>query len=123
MALTISRRDYGDITVLELDGSMSSPYVLSFRETVDDLIRSDRNKIVLLYQGVPYMDSMGLSVVGGAYAKLRNAGGKLVFAGLTAKVREVFELTRLIGVFTVFNTLDEALSSLGYKPDSSNGTE
>jgi anti-sigma B factor antagonist len=124
--LRISRCDYGDITALQLDGGMDMGNLRnrpSFREAIDDLIRNHRNKIILLYQGVRYQDSMGNGEIVSAFTRVRNAGGTLVFVGLPAKVREVFELTRLIVVFSVFNTLEEALSYLGYNSDSSNGTE
>jgi anti-sigma B factor antagonist len=121
MALRISRQDYGDITVLELAGSMSMGNLCdrpSFREAVDDLIRSHRSKIVLLYSGVPYQDSMGNGEIVSAFTRVRNAGGTLVFVGLTQKISDLFQITKLITVFPVFNTLDEALSHLGYSQDS-----
>jgi len=124
--LRISRRDYGDITVLELGGSMTMLNLSdrpSFREAVDDLIRSHRTKIVLLYSGVPYQDSMGNGEIVSAFTRVRNAGGTLVFVGLTEKISDLFRLTRLITVFPVFETLDEALSHLGFKQGGSDGIE
>jgi anti-sigma B factor antagonist len=120
MALRIIRRDYGDITVLELDGGMTMvnlPNPPLFRDTIDDLIRSQRNKIVLLYEGVPYQDSTGNGEIVRAFTKVRNAGGTLVFVGLTQKINDLFQITKLITVFPVFKTLDEALSHLGYSQD------
>lgn len=124
--LRISRRDYGDITVLELDGGMTMGNLCdrpSFREAIDDLIRSHRSKIVLLYSGVPYQDSMGNGEIVSAFTRVRNAGGTLVFVGLTEKINDLFNITKLIIVFTVFETLDEALSHFGYNPDSSDGSK
>lgn len=122
--LKISRRDYADITVLELNGRMSQGNLVpSFREAIDDLIHNHRNRIILLYQGVPYQDSTGNGEVVSAFTRVRNAGGKLVFVGLTEKVRDLFQVTKLMAVFSVFNTLEEALLYLGYTANSSNGTE
>lgn len=124
--LRISRRDYGDITVLELDGGMTMGNLRdrpSFREAVDDLIRTHRTKIILVYAGVRYQDSMGNGELVSAFTKVRNAGGILVFAGLPEKISDLFQVTKLMTVFSVFNTLDEALSHLGYNPSSSDGSE
>lgn len=127
IVLKISRRDYGGITVLELNGGMSMSNLRgdspSFRETIDALIQSHRTKIVLLYQGVPYQDSMGNGEIVSAHIKARNAGGELVFVGLTEKISDLFQVTKLMTVFPVFNTLDEALAYLGFRPDATHGIE
>ena len=120
--LRISRKDYGDITVLELEGSMSMGNVISgpssFRGTMDALIQAKRTKIVLMYQGVPYQDSSGNGEIVSAFTKVRNAGGTLVFVGLTQKISDLFEITKLAKVFQVFDTLEDALSCFGSKKDS-----
>ena len=96
--------------------------VPSFREAIDDLIHNHRNRIILLYQGVPYQDSTGNGEVVSAFTRTERRG-KLVFVGLTEKVRDLFQVTKLMAVFSVFNTLEEALLYLGYTANSSNGTE
>lgn len=68
---------------------------------------------VLNLAGVPYVSSAGLRVllIGAKAAKA--AGHKLVLAGLSESVREVFDISGFSTIFNIETDVDSALAALG----------
>ena len=56
-----------------------------------------------------YIDSSGIASLLEVLKEARNKGKKFVLFGLTAGVREVLQLTRLTGVFEIYETEEEVL--------------
>ncbi|HAI75198.1 MAG TPA: anti-anti-sigma factor [Microscillaceae bacterium] len=61
---------------------------------------------------VTYMSSAGLGALIVLLTKFRNKGGELVLINPSEKVRSLLLITKLEGIFSVFNTVEEALQSL-----------
>ena len=59
---------------------------------------------------VPYMDSCGLGLIVGHFVRCQNKGVRLVAAGASARVRELFKTTRIDKLFPMTSTVDEASS-------------
>jgi ABC-type transporter Mla MlaB component len=57
--------------------------------------------------GVPYMDSSGLGVIVTHYVHCQGKGIKLLLAGLSPRVLELFKMTRLDTTLPVAPTLEE----------------
>jgi anti-sigma B factor antagonist len=111
MSLRITRIDYGDVTVLELDGRINlGSGAVVFRKTVRDLLKEGRLKLVVVQEGVSFVDSAGNGELVTAYTTARNVGGDLVFAGREGAITNVFQITKLFTVFQIFDTVRDALS-------------
>jgi anti-sigma B factor antagonist len=82
----------------------------SLRDSVKDLI-SQNNHIVLNLSGVNYIDSGGLGTLVALYTTARNAGGAIKLAALTQRVGDLLQVTKLLTVFEVFDTVEEAVKS------------
>ena len=112
--LRFARREVGEVTVLELQGRMTRPELVSdqprFRDVIDDLLRSSRLKIIVVYKEIDYQDSTGNGEIVSALVRARNAGGDLAIVGLQGRVLNLFKVTRLESVFKCFPTISEALS-------------
>ena len=67
--------------------------------------------VVLDLHHVAFIDSSGLGAIVAAMKHLA-PDRKLVLAGLTPTVEKVFKLTRMDSVFSVFPTIEGALSEL-----------
>jgi len=61
--------------------------------------------------GVGYMDSSGVASLVKLLARVRRRQVDLKLAGMTRRVRSVFEITRLDTVFEIFASVQEALAS------------
>lgn len=60
---------------------------------------------------VPYMDSCGLGLLVGHFVRCQSKGIKLIAAGVTPRVLELFKTTRVDNLFPITATVDEASSS------------
>ena len=78
MAITISERRVGDVTVLEIKGRIvfyDGAAVL--RAQINELLDQARLKILLDLSGVTYIDSFGVGVIATKYVSLKRKGGDL----------------------------------------------
>ena len=60
---------------------------------------------------VTFMDSSGLSALIGCWRQMQEQGGRLVVVGATGEVLEVFRLTRLDRLISLFPTEPEVWST------------
>jgi anti-anti-sigma factor len=57
---------------------------------------------------VPYMDSTGLGMIVKHYVRCQGKGVRVIAAGASARVIELFKLTRMDGVITTTSAVDDA---------------
>ena len=63
---------------------------------------------VLDFSGVPYMDSAGMGAVINHYVHCQNRGARMVAAGVSSRVMELFKLTKVDTVIPLAETVEEA---------------
>ena len=112
MALEISQREVNGVYVLSLKGRL----VLGdesggFRSTVENLLKTGANKIVINLEGINYVDSAGLGAIIEAHRNTKARGGHLKLCNLGPKFRQALEFVRLINIFETFPTESAALQS------------
>ena len=59
-----------------------------------------------------FVDSSGLGALLSCLRTMNNKENQLKLVGLTKPVRALFELVRMHRIFSIYNTVDEALASL-----------
>ena len=107
MALTIASREVDGVTVLDLSGRITlGEGSVQLREAVRDLISKGSRNILLNMSDVNYIDSSGLGELVSAFTTAKNQGASVKLLGLTKKVKDVLQLTKLYTVFDVYE--DEA---------------
>ena len=67
-------------------------------------------KIVVDLEKVNYIDSSGLATLVELLKKTKSQGGNLGLAGMSDKVKSLFEITKLDKLFLIFPNRDEAIS-------------
>jgi anti-anti-sigma factor len=112
-------RRFADVTVAAPAGQIDHPTAQQLQEALapilDDL--SQRKGVLLLdFEGVEYISSMGLRVLMVAAKKLRAQKGRIAVAGLRPVVAEIFEIARFKHVVEVFPSIRSALQELS--PDA-----
>ncbi|MDD2716289.1 MAG: STAS domain-containing protein [Candidatus Wallbacteria bacterium] len=70
------------------------------------------NGLVISLKNVRYIDSSGLGILTGILRAAKEAGKKLILSELSHDVKNVFELTRLIDFFKIFEDTQEAIAAL-----------
>src|SRR6201996_1640985 len=109
-----------NITYKETDGvsiiSYNGRIVLgtesaALRERVKTLLVEDRKKIVLNMSDVTYIDSSGLGMLVGLHVSARGQGAEMHLSNLGEKFQDVLQLTRLLTVFSAYDTEAAAISA------------
>ena len=101
----------GKTAVVEVNGDIDLQRSKDFQRGLTALFEGAPKGIVLDLSGVPYMDSSGVASLVKLLSRVRRERISLRLAGLTARVRSVFETTRLDAVFDIFPTPQEALEA------------
>jgi anti-sigma B factor antagonist len=114
VALSIASREVDGVTVLDLNGRITlGEGSVQLRDAIRDLIGKGQKSILLNLSEVNYIDSSGLGELVSAYTTARNQGAALKLLGLTKKVNDLLQLTKLYTVFDIYD--DEASAIASYK--------
>jgi anti-sigma B factor antagonist len=107
MSAKLSTRQVGDVTVIDVSGRITlGEGASAFRDTVRDLSAKGDKKILLNLSDVTYIDSSGIGEMVSGFTTVTNHGGQLKLLGLSKKVKDLLQITKLYTVFEVFD--DEA---------------
>jgi anti-anti-sigma factor len=98
--------------LLKVSGRMDAENAQEFEDACQQWISKGAKDLIADLSGLEYVSSMGLRCFLSVAQKLQPASGKLVLCGLHGLPRQVFEMTRLITLFPVFDTAEKALASL-----------
>lgn len=117
MALQISIRQAGDITILDLQGraTISDGESELLKSRLEELISSGARKLLLNFGEMHRVDSAGFSVIVKVCVSLREKGGDLRFIRPTGPALLAFNVLRLLDMIRTFDTEDEALASFRAK--------
>jgi anti-sigma B factor antagonist len=107
MNMTISTRQVGGITILDIGGRIVlGEEGASVRDVIRDLLNNGHKQILFNLGDVDYIDTIGLGSLVGAFTTVRKQGGDLKFLNLPEKFARVMQITQLYTVFDIIN--DEA---------------
>ena len=107
--LKIQTKTNKNAIIVEIEGDVdlySSPQV---RKKILDIINKKTPALLINLEGVTYMDSSGVATLVEGLQRMKEYNGKLCIYNLQGAVRDVFELSRLDKVFTIFENESEAL--------------
>ena len=111
MQLKLTTRTVQDILVLNCDGRIVfGEESAELRDSVKTLIAQNK-KIVLNLGGVSYIDSGGLGTLVALYTTAHNSGGSIKLCNLTQRVGDLLQVTKLLTIFEVYETEEEAIQS------------
>ncbi len=107
MSATLSPRQVGDVTVIDVTGRITLGEGSSnLREGIRDLVTKGHKKLLLNLGDVSYIDSSGIGELVSGFTSVANQGGHLKLLHLTKRVRDLLQITKLYTVFEVYD--DEA---------------
>ena len=109
MQITARRND--QTTIFNLRGDIDFSNSPEVRQSLLREIRESRVPCVVVnLSGVHYIDSSGVaSLVEGLKAS-RDLGSRFILVGLSTAAREVLQLSRLLKVFEIYGSEEEALA-------------
>ena len=112
MSMSITKRKLDDVVILDLAGRITiGEGTIMLRGRIRDLMQEGNRKFLLNLAEIDYIDSSGLGELVSSFTTVRNQAGQLKLLGLTHRVRDLMQITKLLTVFDVFDREAEALKS------------
>ncbi len=110
--MTISTSLVGTVTVVRIRGTLGAAegdpgLRLAIRKAVDSGARA----VVINLQDVSAIDSSGIADLASSHMTLASIGGRLKLCNLSQKIKDIFVVTRLNGVFDTYPTEDAAIAT------------
>lgn len=107
MSVKLSTRQVGDVSVVDVAGRITLGEGSSaLRDLMRDMVSKGQKKILLNLGEVSYIDSSGIGELVSGFTTVTNNGGQLKLLGLTKRVKDLLQITKLYTVFDVHD--DEA---------------
>lgn len=108
--LYINERRSGEVTILDLKGRLRvGGNAVALHRSIRTLIVEKKIRILLNLAGVTFIDSCGLGELVASQVSVENKGGEIKLVGLTETLRELFQATRLLAVFDVYESEADAI--------------
>jgi len=112
VSVKMSSRQVGDVTVVDAAGRITLGEGASvFRDMIRDLAAKGDKKILVNLSDVSYIDSSGIGEMVSSFTTVTNHGGQLKLLGLTKRVKDLLQITKLYTVFDVFEDEPSAIRS------------
>jgi anti-sigma B factor antagonist len=113
MSLNVKTRRVDNIVIVEMSGRLTiGEPVLLLRETLRVQVNDGVRQFIMNLGDVSYIDSSGLGELVSAYTTVRNKQGDVKLLNLTAKAKDLLQMTKLLTVFDVFDDEAKAIEKL-----------
>ncbi len=110
MKVTVSEKN--GVSVVSVSGKMmGGPDTGELDEKLYALLAKGNKNAVVDLLNCEWINSSGLSILIHHYKKFKDAGGELRLANLTDKIERIMVISRLTEVFSVHDTLDDAVAA------------
>lgn len=107
--MNIKSYEQDGVAVFQVNGEIN----ISTSPELRKLFEKDlKKKIVIDFEKVTYIDSSGLATLVEVLKKTRTQGGLLGLAGMSDKVKSLFEITKLDKLFSIFPNQKDAVASV-----------
>ena len=95
------------VTIFQVDGEIN---ISTSPELKKQYEKVTAKKVVVDLEKVNYIDSSGLATLVEILKKTKSQGGSLGLAGMSEKVRSLFEITKLDKLFSIYPNQQEAVT-------------
>ncbi len=110
--MTIEERPTGNVMILDLKGKLTiGDGDELLKDKINSLVQQGHTKLILNLADVPYIDSGGLGQVVRTYTTVKQHDGSLKLMNVTKRIEDLLAITKLLTVFDVFETEQDALQS------------
>ena len=112
MALHIVEKEVNGVTVVQLAGRVTlGEESNQLRTKLKELLSQGKTRLVLDLSEVTYIDSAGLGTLVAGFTSAQNQGANLKLANLTKRFSEQLNITKLVTVFDVYDSVEDAIKS------------
>ncbi|MDQ2842396.1 MAG: STAS domain-containing protein [Acidobacteriota bacterium] len=112
MSVKLTSRQVGDVTVIDAAGRVTlGEGASAFRDAIRNFAAKGDKKLLLNLGEVSYIDSSGIGEMVSGFTTVTNGGGQLKLLGLSKRVKDLLQITKLYTVFEVYDDEAEAVRS------------
>ena len=112
MNVKLTSRQVGDVTVIDAAGRLTlGEGASAFRDYIRDLSGKGNKKLLLNLSDVSYIDSSGIGEMVSGFTSITNNGGQLKLVGLSKRVKDLLQITKLYTVFEAYDDEAQAVRS------------
>ncbi len=97
--------------LIRAHGRLDASTVSQMERALMDAHRQGGRVVLINMEALQYISSSGLRVLLSARTQTRKRGGDVFLFALSQPVREVFDMVGFSAVFSIFDTLDQALQA------------
>jgi anti-sigma B factor antagonist len=110
--MKIIEKENNRIAIVGLVGDpLGEPDAMALRKKIAEISHDNIRHVIIDLEKVKHINSAGLGGLISAMFTMVKANGSLTFASAGANVKDVFRITNLIKVFTLYDSVDEALKN------------
>jgi anti-sigma B factor antagonist len=110
--MDVTKVKQGDVAIISLSGNIKGcPEAEVIHQSIKEFLEKDTTKLVVDLTGVHWVGSVGIGAIIGGLTTVRHTGGDLRLVGINNKIKNLLTITKLDGLFKVFENVDEAVSS------------
>ncbi len=113
MDLSLTTRNEGPLTVIEVGGEIDVYTAPKLREQIVSLVEEGRYHLVVDMERVEFLDSTGLGVLVGGLKRVRAHDGSLHLVCTQERILKIFRITGLTKVFPIHPSVADALAAAG----------
>jgi serine/threonine-protein kinase RsbW len=107
--MNIKHEKINDFSVIRIDGRIDTLNSTALEVEMDQLRSRGEIKIIIDCNDLKYISSSGLRVFLNAQKKAISTKGKLSLCNMQLPIREIFDISGFSSIFTIYNSLDEAM--------------
>jgi stage II sporulation protein AA (anti-sigma F factor antagonist) len=97
-----------DVMILSADGGLNSSNAAGFIADIEQLIDGGLCRLIVDCDKLEYVSSYGLGVLLGLSKRMKSRGGEIKLAGLRGLIVQVLHVSRLDGMFQIYQDVDQA---------------
>jgi len=112
LTLSVASREIEGVTVLSCDGRIDfGDDAGNLRTAVKAALLPGSARIVIDLEHATHIDSGGLGVMVSLFCSARSSGSDIKLANLGPRLKGVLQITKLVTVFDVYDTVPEAIAA------------
>jgi anti-sigma B factor antagonist len=110
--MDISEENNGDVTIVQIKGRIDSSSAAIFGETLINLVKTGRGRLIVDLQHILYISSAGFRalLLAGRTAKAQQ--GAIALCNASSEVRRLFDLACVTDLFPIYSSREEGMEKL-----------
>lgn len=111
LSLDVQTTPDGSAQVFAVRGTMDIATSPTVRAALLEAAERGHHDIIVDLTQLEFLDSTGLGAMIGAHKRAKEHGGRIRLVAQDGQILRLLRITGLLGVFSVYNTLDDALEN------------